>query len=117
MTKMKKGRILAISVMLLVQLTSFGWPPTEAAYPASLGSGPASNLSNVQRKKRRSTKRRRSSRRQLARLNAALHVQELEVHVHGMRKLGLAVLEGAELGVLPRFGAAGARLTSCRIGH
>jgi cell division protein FtsI/penicillin-binding protein 2 len=73
---MKKRRILAISVMLLVQLTALGWPPTEAAHPASPGGKSASGLSNVQRKKqsttRRRSSRRQSSRRRLARLNAAL---------------------------------------------
>ncbi len=50
-------------------------------------------------------------------LNAALHFEQLEVHVHGIGKLGLSLFQRAKLGDLSRFGPARARRSSCSVGH
>jgi hypothetical protein len=50
-------------------------------------------------------------------LNAALDVEQLEVHVDGVGKLGLPLFECAKLYGLSRLQAAGARRSSRSIGH
>jgi len=50
-------------------------------------------------------------------LDATLHFEQFEVHIHGIGKLGLSLLQGAKLDGLSGFRTAGARRTNSFVGH
>ena len=52
-----------------------------------------------------------------AALDAAMQLEQLEVHVHRVAELGLTILDGAELGRLARVGPARAWGSGGVIGH